>query len=68
MQAAGNAVRHVQAAASAGCQPHLLLTGKSEHLRDRARSGAGLVVVSHDAAFVESVCDRTLVMEACDVE
>lgn len=33
--AAGNAVRHVQAAALAGCVPHLLLTGKSEHLRDR---------------------------------
>ena len=41
------------------------LTG---HLRDRARGGAGLIVVSHDAAFVESVCDRVLVMEACDGE
>lgn len=40
VQAAGNAVRHVQAAASAGCQPHLLLTGKSEHLRDRVGLGA----------------------------
>ena len=38
--AAGNAVRHVQAAAAAGCPAHLLLTGKSEHLRARAQGGA----------------------------
>lgn len=38
--AAGNAVRHVQAAATAGCQPHLLLTGNSGHLRDRVGLGA----------------------------
>lgn len=31
--AAGNALRHVQAAAAAGCPTHLLMTGKSEHLR-----------------------------------
>lgn len=31
--AAGNALRHVHAAAAAGCPAHLLLTGKSEHLR-----------------------------------
>jgi D-glycero-D-manno-heptose 1,7-bisphosphate phosphatase len=30
---AGNALRHVQAGASAGCPTHLLLTGQSEHLR-----------------------------------
>ncbi|MBS3911147.1 MAG: D-glycero-beta-D-manno-heptose 1,7-bisphosphate 7-phosphatase [Hydrogenophaga sp.] len=35
--AAGNAVRHVQAAAAAGCPTHLLTTGQSEALR--ARSG-----------------------------
>ena len=33
--AAGNALRHVQAAAIAGCPTHLLLTGKSGHLRDQ---------------------------------
>lgn len=33
--AAGNALRHVQAAAVVGCPTHLLLTGKSEHLRGR---------------------------------
>lgn len=36
---AGNAVRHVQAAATAGCPTHLLLTGKSEHLRAHAQRG-----------------------------
>lgn len=40
LPAAGNALRHVQAAAVAGCAPHLLLTGKSEHLRDRVGMGA----------------------------
>jgi len=35
LPAAGNALRHVQAAAAAGCPTHLLLTGKSEHLRER---------------------------------
>lgn len=38
--AAGNALRHVQAAATAGCATHLLLTGKSEHLKGRAGMGA----------------------------
>ena len=34
--AAGNALRHVHAAAQAGCQPHLLLTGQSEQWRGMA--------------------------------
>lgn len=38
------------------------------HLRKRAAAGAGIVVVSHDAVFVESVCDRVTVLGACDVE
>jgi D-glycero-D-manno-heptose 1,7-bisphosphate phosphatase len=38
--AAGNALRHVQAGALAGCPAHLLLTGKSEHLRGRVGPGA----------------------------
>jgi D-glycero-D-manno-heptose 1,7-bisphosphate phosphatase len=33
---AGNALRHVQAGAAAGCPTHLLLTGKSGHLRGDA--------------------------------
>lgn len=39
----------------------------AEHLRDRAALGAGVIVVSHDAAFVAACCDRVLVMEAPDV-
>jgi ATPase subunit of ABC transporter with duplicated ATPase domains len=38
------------------------------HLRERAEAGAGVVVVSHDAAFVETVCDRVVVLGAGDVE
>ena len=34
--AAGNALRHVQAATAAGCPSHLLLTGQSSHLRGQA--------------------------------
>ncbi|OYW90252.1 MAG: hypothetical protein B7Z13_15175, partial [Caulobacterales bacterium 32-67-6] len=37
--AAGNALRHVRAAAAAGCPAHLLLTGQSEHLRGRVGQG-----------------------------
>lgn len=32
------------------------------HLRERAEAGAGLLVVSHDAAFVDAVCDRVVVL------
>ncbi len=39
LPAAGNALRHVQAATAAGCPAHLLLTGKSEHLRERVGEG-----------------------------
>jgi len=39
LPAAGNALRHVQAATVAGCPAHLLLTGKSEHLRERLGEG-----------------------------
>lgn len=39
--AVGNALRHVLAGAAAGCLPHLLLTGKSEHLRRRTGLGTG---------------------------
>jgi D-glycero-D-manno-heptose 1,7-bisphosphate phosphatase len=44
--AAGNALRHVQAAAAAGCPTHLLLTGKSEHLKGRVGPGADLTVAA----------------------
>ena len=38
------------------------------HLRERAEAGAGMIVVSHDAAFVEEVCDRVLIMGVGHVE
>ncbi len=37
------------------------------HLRERAENGTGLLVVSHDAAFVEAVCDRVIELGADDV-
>jgi ATPase subunit of ABC transporter with duplicated ATPase domains len=37
------------------------------HLRDRAAAGAGLLVVSHDTAFVEAVCDRVIALGGKDV-
>ena len=40
----------------------------SEHLRDRAEAGAGIIVVSHDAVFVDAVCDRVLLLEAGDAQ
>ncbi len=33
------------------------------HLHERARSGTGIVVVSHDAAFVTAACDRVVTLE-----
>ena len=36
-------------------------------LRQRAEDGAGILVVSHDAEFVTTICQRTLVLEACNV-
>ena len=50
---AGNALRHVQAGAAAGCPTHLLLTGKSGHLR---REGELL-----DAALIPGLPPGTLV-------
>ena len=38
------------------------------HLRERAEAGAGMIVVSHDTAFVEGVCDRVLVLGVGHVE
>lgn len=52
---AGNALRHVQAGAAAGCPTHLLLTGKSEHLRAlEAGSEAPAVVGLPPAARVHA--------------
>lgn len=38
------------------------------HLHERAREGCGIVVVSHDAAFVAAACDRVVRLEARDAE
>lgn len=38
------------------------------HLHERAEAGAGIVVVSHDAAFVATVCERVVVLGVRDVE
>ena len=40
----------------------------TRHLHERAREGCGIVVVSHDAAFVAAACDRVVTMEAGDAE
>ncbi len=37
-----------------------------ECLHERARGGAGIIVVSHDAAFVAAACDRVVVLESAD--
>lgn len=39
----------------------------TEHLRDRAAAGAGILVVSHDTAFVDAVCDRVIGLRGNDV-
>ncbi len=36
------------------------------HLHERVRDGSGVIVVSHDAAFVAAACDRVLTLEAGD--
>lgn len=38
------------------------------HLHERSKGGTGIIVVSHDAAFVEAACDRVVVLEARDGE
>lgn len=39
----------------------------AQHLRTLAGAGCGVLVVSHDAAFVASVCDRLVALEPADV-
>lgn len=39
----------------------------AQHLRTLAGVGRGVLVVSHDAAFVASVCDRLVALEPADV-
>jgi D-glycero-D-manno-heptose 1,7-bisphosphate phosphatase len=73
MPVAGNALRHVQAATAAGCPAHLLLTGKSEHLRERLGPDADVSLlaaelppgtrVHHD---LNAFADWLLAQEALD--
>lgn len=56
MPAVGDALRDLVSAAAAGCEPHLVLTGKSAALRDRALpEGYPADTVVHDdlAAFAQ---------------
>ncbi len=39
----------------------------AQALRQRAAAGVGILVVSHDADFVATLCQRTLLLEAPDV-
>ncbi|WP_439590030.1 D-glycero-beta-D-manno-heptose 1,7-bisphosphate 7-phosphatase [Hydrogenophaga sp.] len=57
--AAGNSVRHMEAAARAGCPTHLLLTGKSGHLRGRL----GLGGVQDIAALAPNLPLTTMIHE-----
>ena len=75
LPAAGNALRHVQAAVAAGCPAHLLLTGKSEHLRDRVRPGlvadpsllaAGLQASTRVHLDLNAFADWLLAQQAVD--
>jgi len=63
--AAGNALRHVQAAAAAGCPTHLLLTGQSEALRDpllpRPDLPAGTRLHTDLSAFVDWLLQQPVV-------
>lgn len=43
------------------------VTHLGRHLRELASAGRGILVVSHDATFVEAVCDRVVALEPCDV-
>lgn len=63
VQAAGNALRHVQAAVAAGCQAHLLLTGKSEHLREQPGEPAGLPAGVRAHADLAAYADWLLAQE-----
>ncbi|MCY7369549.1 MAG: D-glycero-beta-D-manno-heptose 1,7-bisphosphate 7-phosphatase [Polaromonas sp.] len=58
---AGDSLRDLQAGAAAGCEPHLLLTGKSAHLAEgRALEGlpAGTICHRDLAAFAEYILER----------
>ncbi len=62
--AAGDSLRDVQAAAAAGCEPHLVLTGKSARYRNGGDGGrpeglpAGTVLHADLSAFADYILER----------
>lgn len=62
--AAGDSLRDAQAAAAAGCEPHLLLTGKSAQYRNGGDGGrpeglpAGTVLHADLSAFADYMLER----------
>ena len=61
LPATGDSLRDVQAAAAAGCEPHLVLTGKSAHLRGQPLPPdypAGTRTHDDLAAFAEFILNR----------
>jgi D-glycero-D-manno-heptose 1,7-bisphosphate phosphatase len=58
---AGDSLRDLQAGAAAGCEPHLVLTGKSAHYRDGGQPEglpAGTVLHADLAAFAGFILER----------
>ncbi len=61
LPATGDSLRDLQAAAAAGCEPHLVLTGKSAHLRGQplpADYPAGTRTHDNLAAFADFILTR----------
>ena len=60
---AGDSVRDLQAGSSAGCEPHLVLTGKSERYRSGGQpDGLPVGTLFHTdlSAFVDHLLQRSL--------
>jgi D-glycero-D-manno-heptose 1,7-bisphosphate phosphatase len=58
---AGDSLRDLQAGAAAGCEPHLVLTGKSAHYRDGGQPEglpAGTLLHADLAAFADFILER----------
>ena len=62
---AGDTVRDLQAGSSAGCEPHLVLTGKSERYRQGGQPDAlpvGTLFHTDLSAFVDHILQRSAVV------
>jgi D-glycero-D-manno-heptose 1,7-bisphosphate phosphatase len=64
VRVAGNAMRHVQAGAAAGCSTHLLLTGQSEHLREADDAAIGAPPNTHVHEDLSAFADWLLAQDA----